>query len=414
MNIRNKTRHCLKNAKAWSKVAIRSAKAALLSRSERRQGSFPGISAACVGAGLTAAALFLAPVFLHAAGDSPTTLDQWLAQAMDKNAGILASKAKVAMAEAELRNVRFEVARQVVACWNEIDDQQKAIALAEGKEGAVAKGTLIDLKAKLARAQMELQFLGGQAPPATSASLAPSTAPARVQAPLQIPHGLGLEKARQALRQFTRLEFVETPLKDVVEYLEDQHQVNIQIDGSALPDEKQRMPITTNIAGISLAAAFQRLEDEKFGELKFVVRDYGVFLTTPTRAQEAGYIPVADFLSLRKGVSPEDLREAQERLAQLIKALEAGGTESEVAKLRGRLGEFMYVWDKEETAAQWKEASKWLDRRGKPDPPKKKPAAARKAGGVAPQTVPPPGTEPPVKPSEPTNQPRRNDDPFAP
>ena len=45
--------------------------------------------------------------------------------------GILASKAKVAMAEAELKNARFEVARQVVACWNEIDDQQRAIVLAE-------------------------------------------------------------------------------------------------------------------------------------------------------------------------------------------------------------------------------------------------------------------------------------------
>ena len=89
------------------------------------------ISAAFIVAGFVVAGLSLGAAHLSAADDSPTTLDQWLAQAMDKNPGILASKAKVAMAEAELRNVRFEVARQVVACWNEIDEQQRAIALAE-------------------------------------------------------------------------------------------------------------------------------------------------------------------------------------------------------------------------------------------------------------------------------------------
>ncbi len=89
------------------------------------------ISAVFLVAGFAVAGLSLRAAHLAAAGDSPTTLDQWLAQAMDKNPGILASKAKVAMAEAESRNVRFEVARQVVACWNEIEDQQRAIALAE-------------------------------------------------------------------------------------------------------------------------------------------------------------------------------------------------------------------------------------------------------------------------------------------
>ncbi len=250
------------------------------------------ISLAFIVAGFIVAGLSLGAAHLSAAGDSPTTLEQWLAQAMDKNPGILASKAKVAMAEAESRNVRFEVARQVVACWNEIEDQQRAVALAEElKEGAVAKGTLIDLKAKLARAQSELRFLGGQAPPETSASLAPSTTAAMALAPLQIPHGLVVEKVRQALRRPTQIEFVETPLKEVVDYLKDLHHIEIQIDSSAVPEQKASMPITKNMKGMSLAAAFQGLEDEKFGELKVVVRDYGLLITSPARAQEAGYMP---------------------------------------------------------------------------------------------------------------------------
>jgi hypothetical protein len=232
------------------------------------------------------------------------------------------------------------------------------------------------------------------------------------------------------------MEFVETPLKDIVDYLKDLHHIEIQIDGSAIPEQKQGrrrpsrpqpptpgsaipeqeqgMPITMNLKGMSLAAAFQRLEDEKFGELKFVVRDYGILLTTPTRAREAGYMPLADFLRLRTEVSEAELLEAQKRLAELVKVLEAGGTEAEVRERRERLREFMYVWDREETAAEWREASKWLNQPGRKDPAAKKAApAVPKPRRMAPQTAAPVGKDPQVKPAEPGREPRR-DDPFAP
>ena len=279
------------------------------------------ISAAFIVAGFVVAGLSLGATHLSAAGDSPTTLDQWLAQAMDKNSGILASKAKVAMAEAELRNVRFEVARQVVACWNEIDQQQRAIALAGEKEGAVAKGVLIDLKAKLARAQSELQFLGGQAPPATLASLAPSSTAAMVQAPLQIPHGPMVEKVRKALREPAKIEFVETPLKDVVEYLKDSHHIEIQLDGQYLREGgvDESTPLIVNLKGVSLGAAMQYLDDT-LGTMKFVVREYGILLTTPSRAQEAGYMSVVEFARLDAGAESAG------------KGSEAGGSGAAISK----------------------------------------------------------------------------------
>ncbi|MGO9112534.1 MAG: hypothetical protein ACLP9L_25165 [Thermoguttaceae bacterium] len=365
------------------------------------------LSVACIVAGFVAAVLFLDAGQLSAAAESPTTLDQWLAQAMDKNPGILASKAKVAMAEAELKSVRFEVARQVVACWNEIDDQQRAIALAEEQikvaehgppddsKAHVAKSALIDLKAKLARAQSELQFLGGQAPPASPASLTSSSTAATVQAPLQLPHGWMVEKIRKLLHAPTTIEFVETPLKDVFDYLKDYHHIEIQLDDSALPAEKQSSPMTMNLSGVSLAAALQRMEDNKFGELKFVVRDYGILVTTPTRAKEAGYMPALEFARVGTGGTGAELTEARKRLAELVKVLEAGGTEAELTTARARLYEFMYVWDEEASDPEWMEAMKRLAQHGrKVSAAKGTPAAAQKPNRAPPQTAAPLGKEP--------------------
>ena len=112
-------------------------------------------------------------------------------------------------------------------------------------------------------------------------------------------------------------------------------------------------------------------------------------------------MPVAEFLRLRTEVSKADLLEAQKRLAELVKVLEAGGTEAEVGKLRERLREFMYVWDRDETAAEWREALRRLNQQGRGDPEAKKAAAAvPKPHRMAPQTATPPGKEPQVKQGE--------------
>ena len=39
-------------------------------------------------------------------------------------------------------------------------------------------------------------------------------------------------KIREALRQPTQIEFVETPLKDVIDYLKDLHHIEIQLDAA--------------------------------------------------------------------------------------------------------------------------------------------------------------------------------------
>ena len=64
-------------------------------------------------------------------------------------------------------------------------------------------------------------------------------------------------KIREALSQPTQVEFVETPLKDVIDYLKDLHHIEIQLDAPALKEAgvDESTPVTKNLKGISLRSA---------------------------------------------------------------------------------------------------------------------------------------------------------------
>ncbi len=66
-------------------------------------------------------------------------------------------------------------------------------------------------------------------------------------------------KVLDALEDDTRLEFIETPLEQVVNFLRDQHDIPILFDMKALRDAKisPQVPVTQNIKWISLRSAIQ-------------------------------------------------------------------------------------------------------------------------------------------------------------
>ena len=68
-------------------------------------------------------------------------------------------------------------------------------------------------------------------------------------------------KILAALEDDTRLEFVETPLNQVLQFLEDQHDIAIKLDTRALDDVGvgADAPITANLKGVSLHAGLQVL-----------------------------------------------------------------------------------------------------------------------------------------------------------
>ena len=81
------------------------------------------------------------------------------------------------------------------------------------------------------------------------------------------------KKIQETLKKPTQIEFVDTPLKDVVEYLRDLHQIEIQLDSAALKEAgvDESTPVTKNLKGVSLRSALKLMLDEL--QLKYVIHN---------------------------------------------------------------------------------------------------------------------------------------------
>jgi hypothetical protein len=248
-------------------------------------------------------------------GQFPTTLDQALTAAMETNPTIVAArtvvdaaKTKVTLAEAELSSARMKVAREIVRRWTEYQVQKRKyeemLEVNRKTRGTFSASQIIEVGGLVSMSEMELRSLIGQAPPpaAPGGPARRTVAFERPPKPLQLPRGPVVEKVRKALLETTQLEFTEQPLNDVVDYLKDVRKIEIQIDKKSLEDAGlgAETPITFNLKGVSLAGVFQALDDQ-YRDLKFVVRDYGILVTTPERAISEGYLPVVDFARQDEG-----------------------------------------------------------------------------------------------------------------
>jgi hypothetical protein len=111
---------------------------------------------------------------------------------------------------------------------------------------------------------------------------------------------LAEHKIRSALSDPTTLEFIETPLKDVVDYLKDLHGIEIQIDAKALDGVgvSTDTPITRNLKGVSLRSALKLILPDL--DLTFVVRNDVLQITTPEMVERDVTVRIhhaADLLS---------------------------------------------------------------------------------------------------------------------
>ena len=121
----------------------------------------------------------------------------------------------------------------------------------------------------------------------------------------------GEKKIEQALHAPTQVEFVETPLQDVIDFLKDFHKIEIQIDTRALNEVgiDHATPISRNFKGISLRSALRLLLGEL--NLTYVVRDEVLSITTPqqaaqmlsTRVYPIGDLAIASATPLSGGTS---------------------------------------------------------------------------------------------------------------
>ncbi|MFP6701514.1 MAG: hypothetical protein VB861_07190, partial [Planctomycetaceae bacterium] len=94
------------------------------------------------------------------------------------------------------------------------------------------------------------------------------------------------ERIIRALDDETEFEFVDLPLTDVVEYLKQQHNIQIILDETALLDEgiQPDEPINMSLSGISLGSALKIIL--KPLTLTYVIQYQVMRITTETRAEE--------------------------------------------------------------------------------------------------------------------------------
>ena len=109
-----------------------------------------------------------------------------------------------------------------------------------------------------------------------------------------LPRGPVVNRLGKAFTKPVALEFIETPLGDIGAFLMDLLDVPIVVDTSV-----SKKPVTLNLKGVSLAAASQAIEDVCAGT-QFVVRDYGLLITSENIAAKRKLMSVADFQSRRK------------------------------------------------------------------------------------------------------------------
>lgn len=215
------------------------------------------------------------------------SLEQFLTRTLTTHPEVVAAEAKVALAQAELRQTRFEAARELITFWNEwkAAEQEAAVVTEVYKRGEGSQQLVMAAKAKLSMLESQLRYLLGQADGFRSGS--PSAfVPA---GPKRAPEGPQVEKIIKALKEPTELEFVDTPLRDVVDTLHDYHKVPMTTDPVAAD-----VPVTASIKDVVLAAALQMAEDVTPG-IRFVVTDYGLLATSDTSAAAATYISANEF-----------------------------------------------------------------------------------------------------------------------
>jgi hypothetical protein len=149
----------------------------------------------------------------------------------------------------------------------------------------------------------------------------------------QVPRSV--EKILTALDEDTRLEFIETPLNDVVNFLKELHGIEIELDVGALADVAidNDTPITKNLKGISLRSALRLMLADL--QLTYVIKNEVLLITTIEQAEEMMATRVYD-TRLLKNVSAEKLVQLLTTMVSPSEWQEKGG-EGRVASITGGL-----------------------------------------------------------------------------
>lgn len=260
------------------------------------------------------------------AEETVPSLETLLSAGVENHPTVVAAKAKVALAQAELNNTRFEVSRQIIAMRGEYDTRVQDFAKAEMNlraatqnletakamraQGTVSAQTVTDAelmldetrsamigaKAKMTGPAMELQRLIR----ATAYNYAPAPETVQPRPPVRPLPGPVVRKMAAALDTIIpSLDFSDTPLKDVVKYLQEVAEVSITVDAITVPGDDC---VSLRLKDVTLSAALQAIEDVG-ADMVFVVREYGLLATFIGKAEDEGYVRIRDLRNLDPGTA---------------------------------------------------------------------------------------------------------------
>ncbi len=148
------------------------------------------------------------------------------------------------------------------------------------------------------------------------------------------------QKICEVLDQDTRLEFIETPLEQVIEFLKDMHGINIELDRNALDDVGlgTDVPITRHLTAISLRSGLRLMLKDL--ELTYEIRNEVLLITTPEGAVAHAHVKVYNVSALL------DEGEMAESVAMpLMQALQPGSVSTPRAGMPQGYGGMMGMGD---------------------------------------------------------------------
>jgi len=236
----------------------------------------------------------------------PDSLESALAAALRNNPDILLADAKVRQAEAELNQVRLMTVQEVVVAYKQYELQKFVVARLEAHSqlAVTTREELLQAQQGLVRIEAQLRYLvgttGGALDPRTvavpdggsvtlgGANPTVGSVLSRPKLPAELEHALSAEVDCQ---------FLEMPLRDIMELLRDEIGMVVTYSGDLYSDEtgtevhsggfgSSPTIVTLNLGRTSWKNVLTALNDKY--HLAFIVRDYGLFVA---RAHYAGRTP---------------------------------------------------------------------------------------------------------------------------
>jgi hypothetical protein len=232
------------------------------------------------------------------------SLEDLVGQALEGHPSVLASRARLAVAQAEVDAAELGVTCQMTALRADLTTAEQAVEEAHKQQEAAQQtlksgGDLKDLvgaeakakeakaaveaaEANLARANAVIEQIQGAFGRAASRVAKPAP-----EVEQQMPTDAAVRRILEALAKPVDVEMADMTLPEAVKMLRESAKAPISHDAARdLNDVK----VSVSLKATKLGAALQAIEDQG-QDIVFVVREYGILATRKDHAKEHGFVP---------------------------------------------------------------------------------------------------------------------------